>query len=110
MVHRSGQQMVMQEKLAEAMRIDPDGLRHLAAGRALDQLRSDTYYEFGDFAEGGFRVTSSEKEGKIAILEMEKIGTVKDTETNDRNPVRVTKDIYMEDNELELRIRINCDD
>jgi hypothetical protein len=41
---------------------------------------------------------------------MEKIGSVKDTETNNRIPVRVTKDIYVEGNEIEIRIRINFEE
>ncbi|KKM92224.1 hypothetical protein LCGC14_1220600 [marine sediment metagenome] len=82
-------------------------LRFLHDDVTFEQLQSDTYYEFGDFIEGDFRVTSSEKEGKIAILEMEKNGSVKDIITDDRNPVRITKDIYVEDNEIEIRVRVN---
>ena len=82
-------------------------LRFIHNDVTLDQLHSDSYYEFGDFVKGEFQVTSSEKEGKIAIFEMEKTGSVKDSNSNERNPVRITKDIYMEGNEIEARIRIN---
>jgi hypothetical protein len=85
-------------------------LRFLHNDVTLDQLQSDKYFEFGDFIDGEFRVTSSEKEGKIAILEMEKSGSVKDTYTNDRYPVRITKDIYVEDNEIEVRVRVNFEE
>jgi hypothetical protein len=85
-------------------------MRFIHEDVSLEQLQSDTYYEFGDFVDGAFRVTSSEKEGKIAILEMEKIGSIKDTKSNNRNPVRITKDIYVEDNEIEVRVRVNFEE
>ncbi|MHA2008558.1 MAG: alpha-amylase/4-alpha-glucanotransferase domain-containing protein [Promethearchaeota archaeon] len=85
-------------------------LRFIHNDTTLQQIQSDKYYEFGNFVNGEFRVTSSEKEGKIAILEMEKAGSVKDTESDQRNPVRITKDIYVEDNEIEVRIRINFEE
>ena len=105
--YHDSKKLATKEVLVDRFRRSMLRLRFLHNDVSLDELQSDTYYEFGDFIEGEFRVTSSEKEGKIAILEMEKIGTVKDTETNNRNPVRVTKDIYVEDNEIEIRIRIN---
>jgi alpha-amylase len=108
--YHDSKKLETKEVLVDRFRRSMLRLRFLHDDVPLDQLQSDEYFEFGDFVEGDFRVTSSEKEGKIAILEMEKIGTVKDTETNERNPVRVTKDIYMEDNEIEIRIRINFEE
>ncbi|MCK4781173.1 MAG: DUF1926 domain-containing protein, partial [Candidatus Lokiarchaeota archaeon] len=67
-------------------------------------------YEFGDFVDENFNVTSSEKEGKIAIIEMEKIGSIKDPDSNERHPVRITKDIYAEENEIEIILRINFEE
>ncbi|MHA1932148.1 MAG: alpha-amylase/4-alpha-glucanotransferase domain-containing protein [Promethearchaeota archaeon] len=108
--YHDSKKLAKEEVLIDRFRRSMLRLRFLHNDVSLDQLQSDTYYEFGDFVEGGFRVTSSEKEGKIAILEMEKIGSVKDTESNNRNPVRITKDIYVEDNEIEIRIRINFEE
>ncbi len=85
-------------------------LRVLHDDVTLEQLQSDQYYEFGDFVNDTFKVTSSEKEGKIAIIEMEKIGSIKDTDTDERNSVRITKDIYVEDREIKVKIRINLDE
>jgi len=82
-------------------------LRFLHNDVSFEDLLADQYYEFGDFVNDSFRVTSTEKEGKIAIIEMEKIGSIKDTDSNDRNPARITKDIYVEDNEIKVSIRIN---
>ncbi|MEE9378605.1 MAG: alpha-amylase/4-alpha-glucanotransferase domain-containing protein [Candidatus Lokiarchaeia archaeon] len=82
-------------------------LRFLHNDVTLEQLQADQYYEFGDFVDENFKVTSSEKEGKIAIIEMEKIGSIKDPDTDERNPVRITKDIYIEEREIEVIVRIN---
>ena len=85
-------------------------LRFLHDDVTFEQLQSDKYYEFGDFADKGFKVTSSEKEGRKAILEMERIGSVKDPDSDYRNPVRITKDIYVEDNDIEIIIRVNFEE
>jgi len=77
---------------------------------SLEQLHADTYYEFGDFIDKEFKVTSSTKEENIIILEMEKRGTIKDTESNERYPLRITKDIYVDNNEIEVKVRINFDE
>ncbi|MHA2473717.1 MAG: alpha-amylase/4-alpha-glucanotransferase domain-containing protein [Promethearchaeota archaeon] len=47
-------------------------LRILHKDVTFEQLQADNYHEFGDFVEGGFTVTSSEKDGRVAILEMER--------------------------------------
>jgi len=85
-------------------------LRFLHDDVTLEQLQADQYYEFGDFVDESFKVTSSEKEGKIAIIEMEKIGSIKDPDTDERTPVRITKDIYVEEREIEVIVRINFDE
>ena len=85
-------------------------LRFLHDDSTLEQIWADQYYEFGDFVDESFKVTSSEKEGTIAIMEMEKFGSIKDTDTDERNPVRITKDIYVEEREIEIKIRINFDE
>jgi hypothetical protein len=82
-------------------------LRFLHDDVTLEQLHADQYYEFGDFVEDSYRVTSNEKEGKTAIIEMERIGSIKDPNTDERYPVRITKDIYIDGNEIEVKIRIN---
>jgi len=81
-------------------------LRFLHDDVTLEQLQADDYYEFGDFVDKDFRITSSEKEGTMAIIEMERIGNVKDTESDEKNPVRITKDTYVENNEIEVIIRL----
>jgi len=85
-------------------------IRFLHKDENLKQLYSDQYHEFGDFIDGNFKVTSSEKDVKLAILEMEKHGTVKDTETDFRNPCLITKDIYVEENQIEAIIRVNFEE
>ena len=85
-------------------------LRFLHKDVTFEEIQEDQYFEFGDFTNNSFRVTSSEKEGKIAILEMEKTGSIKNTETEERIPVRVNKDIYVEDYEIEVVVRITFEE
>ena len=99
-----------EEVLVDRYRRSMLRLRFLHDDVTIEQLQSDKYYEFGDFVDGEFKVTSSEKEGKKAILEMERIGSVKDPESDYRNPIRITKDIYVEDNEIEIIVRANFEE
>ncbi|MFX1457555.1 MAG: alpha-amylase/4-alpha-glucanotransferase domain-containing protein [Promethearchaeota archaeon] len=108
--YHESKKLISEEVLVDRFRRSMLRLKFIHEDVSVEQLQSDSYYEFGDFVDGEFRVTSSEKEGKIAILEMEKIGSVKDTKSNNRNPVRITKDIYIEDNEIEIRVRVNFEE
>jgi len=105
--YHDSKKLESKEVLVDRFRRSLLRLRFLHNDVTLEQLQTDQYYEFGDFVDGSYRVTSSEKEGKIAIIEMERIGSIKDPDSDDRNSVRITKDIYVEDNEIEVIIRIN---
>ena len=108
--YHESKKLEIYEVLVDRFRRSMFRLRFLHDDVTIEHLQSDKYYEFGNFVNGDFKVTSSEKEGKIAILEMEKVGSVKDTDTDNRNPVRITKDIYVEDNEIEIIVRINFEE
>lgn len=108
--YHESKKLKSKEVLVDRFRRSMLRIRFIHDDATLEQLQTDTYYEFGDFVNGEFRVTSSEKEGKIAILEMERIGSVKDINSNERNPVRITKDIYVEDEEIEVKVRINFEE
>jgi hypothetical protein len=77
---------------------------------SLKELQSDTYFEFNDFIDGNFKVTSSEKDGKIAIIEMEQLGSIKDTKSDERAQCLITKDVYVEENEIRIILRINFEE
>ncbi|MFX1409578.1 MAG: alpha-amylase/4-alpha-glucanotransferase domain-containing protein [Promethearchaeota archaeon] len=98
------------EVLVDKFRRSMLRIRFLNKNVPLDQLQADQYYECGDFINGNFNITSSEKNGKIAVLEMEKNGSVKDAETDFRNPCLITKDIYVEKNQIEIIIRVNFEE
>ncbi|NVM36956.1 MAG: DUF1925 domain-containing protein [Candidatus Lokiarchaeota archaeon] len=98
------------EVLADRFKRNLSRLRFIHEEVTLEELWADQYYEFGDFIDESFKVTSSEKEGKIAIIEMERIGSIKDPDTDERNPVRITKDIYVEEREIEIKVRIIFDE
>ncbi len=99
-----------EEVLVDRYRRSMLRIRVLPKNENLEQLYTDQYHEFGDFIDGNFKVTSSEKDVKLAVLEMEKHGTVKDTETDFRNPCLITKDIYVEENQIEAIIRVNFEE
>ena len=94
--YHGSKKLESKEVLVDRFRRSLLRLRFLHDDVTLEQLHTDQYYEFGDFVEASYRVTSSEIEGKIAIIEMESIGSIKDPNTDERNPVRITKDIYIE--------------
>lgn len=105
--YHDSKKLESEEVLVDRFRRSLLRLRFLHDDVTLEQLHADQYYEFGDFVEESYRVTSNEKEGKTAIIEMERIGSIKDPKTDERNPVRITKDIYIEGNEIEAKVRIN---
>ena len=105
--YHESKKLATEEVLVDRFKKNLLRLRFLNDEVTLEQLQADQYYEFGNFVDENFRVTSTEKEGKIAIIEMEKIGSIKDPDSNDRNPVRITKDIYVEDSEIKVSLRIN---
>ncbi|MFX1417974.1 MAG: alpha-amylase/4-alpha-glucanotransferase domain-containing protein [Promethearchaeota archaeon] len=108
--YHESKKLATKEVLVDRFRRSLARLRFLHKDAKIEELHADQYYEYGDFVNGSFVVTSSEKEGKIAIIEMEKIGSIKDTDKGERNPVRITKDIYVEENEIEIKVRINIDE
>ncbi len=108
--YHESKKLEIYEVLVDRFRRSMFRLRFLHDDVTIEEFQSDKYFEFGNFVNGDFKVTSSEKEGKIAIIEMEKVGSVKDTDTDNRNPVRITKDIYVEDNEIEIIVRINFEE
>ncbi|MFX1589926.1 MAG: alpha-amylase/4-alpha-glucanotransferase domain-containing protein, partial [Promethearchaeota archaeon] len=74
---------------------------------SLKELQSDTYFEFGTFCDGKFVITKNIKDGKSAIINLELLGEVKDTNSNEKYPCSVFKKIKVEKNTLDLFIRIN---
>ncbi|MFX0037994.1 MAG: alpha-amylase/4-alpha-glucanotransferase domain-containing protein [Promethearchaeota archaeon] len=105
--YHESKKLTTKEVLVDRFKKNLLRLRFLHNDVSIKELQADQYYEFGNFVDEPFRVTSTEKEGKIAIIEMELMGRIKDTDSNERNPVRITKDIYVEKNEIRVSLRIN---
>ncbi len=82
-------------------------LRFLHNDVSLEQLSSDLYYEFGDFINSDFKVIKNEKDGKNAIIEMEKEGYIKNPESDEKIPCLITKTIMVEKNSLILTLKGN---
>ncbi|MFX1394463.1 MAG: alpha-amylase/4-alpha-glucanotransferase domain-containing protein [Promethearchaeota archaeon] len=79
-------------------------LRFLHENVILEQLQADNYSEFGDFVDGDFKVTKNEKYGTSALIELKKVGSIKDTNSNDRIPCVITKNIDIEANNILITI------
>ena len=79
-------------------------LRFLHDDATFEQLQEDKYYEFGDFVDGEFRVTKNEKYGTSAVIELEKIGSVKVPNSDERIPCVITKNIDIEANNILITI------
>ncbi len=75
-------------------------LRFVHDDVTLNQLHTDTYYEFGDFIDGDFKVIKNEKDEKSVIIELKKEGTIKDTDFNERNSCSIIKTILVEEERL----------
>ncbi|MFX1356584.1 MAG: alpha-amylase/4-alpha-glucanotransferase domain-containing protein [Promethearchaeota archaeon] len=82
-------------------------LRFFHENNSLKELQSDTYFEFGTFCDGKFVITKNIKDRKSAIIDLELLGEVKDTNSNEKYPCSVFKKIKVEKNTLDLFIRIN---
>ncbi len=68
------------------------------------QLESDDYYEFGDFINGEFKITKNQKFKTTATVEMEKDGSIKDPDSDDRIPCSINKKIMVEENNILISI------
>ncbi|MFX0186237.1 MAG: alpha-amylase/4-alpha-glucanotransferase domain-containing protein [Candidatus Hodarchaeota archaeon] len=79
-------------------------LRFLHENVTLKQIQEDTYYEFGDFVEGDFKVTKNEKYGTSAIIELKKVGSIKDPYSNERITCEMSKNIDIEANTILITI------
>lgn len=71
----------------------------------LSQIEQDNYFEFGDFVNNEFRVIRNEKNGKSVILELECDGSIKDVDSDERIPCRITKNIIVEENNIKLSVK-----
>ncbi len=80
-------------------------LRFLHDDVTFEQLQEDKFYEFGDFVNGEFRVTKNEKIKTSAHIELEKVGSIKDPNSDERIPCIITKKIGIEENKILIAIK-----
>ncbi|HEY0089464.1 MAG TPA: alpha-amylase/4-alpha-glucanotransferase domain-containing protein, partial [Candidatus Lokiarchaeia archaeon] len=80
-------------------------LRFLRKDVPLSQLQADKYVEFGNFAEGEFKVTKNEKFGTSTVIEFEMEGNVKDTDSNEEIPCSIAKKVEIEENNVIVTIK-----
>ncbi|GAH11544.1 unnamed protein product, partial [marine sediment metagenome] len=80
-------------------------LRFIHDDVSLNQLHTDTYYEFGDFIDGEFKVSKNEKDEASVVIELEREGSIKDPESNERNTCTIIKTIMIEKDRLLIALK-----
>lgn len=76
----------------------------------LEKIEADTYYEFGDFIDGNFKVVKAENNGEKAHLLMEKAGSIKIYHSDDRFKYSISKEISIKQDEITFMIRGKIDE
>jgi len=79
-------------------------LRFLHEDVTLNQLHADQYFEFGDFVDGDFTVIKEEIDGKAAIIKLQKEGSIKDPESEERISCVISKEIWLKYDIIEISI------
>ncbi|MHA1689980.1 MAG: alpha-amylase/4-alpha-glucanotransferase domain-containing protein [Promethearchaeota archaeon] len=70
----------------------------------IHDLESNTYVELGDFIDGAFKLIKSQKENKMATIELEKNGTINFLKSSIKIPCVLTKKILIEENQILISI------
>jgi len=71
----------------------------------LGQLERDQYVELGNFIDGDFTIVRNEKDGQKAIITLEFKGAVKDPESEEFNPCKLTKEIVILESQIDITIK-----
>jgi len=74
------------------------------------EIESNQYYEFGDFINANFKIIKNEKNGLNATVEMEKDGTIKNVNSDERIHCLISKSIFVENNTILIKITGNFRD
>jgi hypothetical protein len=85
-------------------------MRFMHKDTSLEELHADTYYEFADFVDGEFEVVSSQKEQNSVIIDLEKQGSVKDSDSDQRIDCSILKKILVENNKVLIKINGELND
>ncbi|MFX1294626.1 MAG: alpha-amylase/4-alpha-glucanotransferase domain-containing protein [Promethearchaeota archaeon] len=82
-------------------------VRFLDCDVTLEELEQDNYDEYGTFIDSEFKITRNEKDGKSAILGLECVGSVKDSNSEEVYPFTIKKEITVEDNKIKIILKGN---
>ncbi|MFX1443249.1 MAG: alpha-amylase/4-alpha-glucanotransferase domain-containing protein [Promethearchaeota archaeon] len=80
-------------------------LRFIHDDVSLSQLHTDTYYEFGDFIDSEFKMIKTEKDEASVVIELEKEGSIKDINSDDRHTCKIVKKILVEEERILIAIK-----
>jgi len=84
-------------------------VRFFDGDATLEQIEQDNYDEFGTFIDSEYKITRNEKDGKSAILALECVGKIKDTDSEEAFPYTIKKEIIVEDNKIKIIVKGNLD-
>jgi alpha-amylase len=79
-------------------------IRFLNENTSLTQLQTDKYFEWGDFADGRFKIIKNEKDGLAATIILENEGNLKVQQTDEIIPCKISNTIMVENNKILIRI------
>ncbi len=71
----------------------------------LNQLERDQYAELGNFIDGDFNVVRNEKDGQTAMINLEFNGEVKDPDSEEIIPCKLTKEIVILESQIDITIK-----
>ena len=71
----------------------------------LNQLERDQYVELGNFVDGNFKIVRNEKDGQTAMINLEFNGAVKDPESGEIIPCKLTKEIVVLESQIDITIQ-----
>jgi len=103
--YHESEKINVEELMVDRYRRSALRLRFIHDDVSLNQLHTDTYYEFGDFVDGEFKVTKNEKDETSVVIELEREGNIKDTESNERYTCTIIKTIMIEKDRLLIALK-----
>ena len=103
--YHDSEKINLEELMVDRYRKSALRLRFMHDDVTLNQLHADTYYEFGDFADGEFKISKTEKDEASVVIELVREGGIKDTISDKRNICKIIKTIMIEKDRLLIALK-----
>ncbi len=103
--YHESEKINLEELMVDRYRKSALRLRFIHDDVSLNQIHADTYYEFGDFVDGEFKISKTEKDEASVVIELEREGGIKDTNSDVRNICKIIKTIMIEKDRLLIALK-----